>query len=356
VPTRTPTNTPTNTAVVPTRTPTNTPTNTAVVPTRTPTNTPTRTPTRTPTNTRVPPTATETPVCPVATPTRQPTPPFTPGPGCSTTPPAGALEADITISGGTSTAVFVNHSATCSYPIGLAVYKRFDNNIDNQELFDYRLAVIPPDSTLTLTVQNPPCAFQVDAFWGPVLYSLNGQRYGQRLLDDIIRTNGGFCVPSGCPTTTPVPTVTAAPPTATPTCVVTTPTRIATPAFTPAPGCTDAPPHGVLTALITDHPNFTEATFRNRSPACSYRIGLAVYKKFDNNINHQELYDYRLAVIPPDSTLTLQVNNPPCAYQGDAFYGDLIVSFAGGVRYGPRRLDDTDGVRHDFCVPVCPPR
>ena len=52
----------------------------------------------------------------------------------------------------------------------------------------------------------------------------------------------------------------------------------------------------------------------------------------------------------------LTVNNPPCGYQGDAFYGDLIVSFAGGVRYGVRRLDDTDGVNHQYCVPVVCPR
>jgi hypothetical protein len=131
--------------------------------------------------------------------------------------------------------------------------------------------------------------------------------------------------------------------------VVPSPTRVATPIFTPAPGCTDRPRSGDLRALITDHPNTTEALFTNRSNTCSYRIGLAIYKKFDNNIDHQELYDYRLAVIPPNSTLVLTVNNPPCAYQGDAFWGDLIESFAGGIRYGERRLDDTDGHGNQWC-------
>jgi hypothetical protein len=105
-----------------------------------------------------------------------------------------------------------------------------------------------------------------------------------------------------------------------------------------------------LTAHIVDHPNFTEATFTNRSNTCSYPIGLAVYKRFSSNIDTQELFDYTLTVIPPNSTLTLQVNNPPCKYQADAFYGPLIESFWGGVRYGPRRLDDTDGVRTEQCV------
>jgi hypothetical protein len=113
------------------------------------------------------------------------------------------------------------------------------------------------------------------------------------------------------------------------------------------------PRPGVLEAVITDHPTTTEALFTNHSNTCSYPIGLAIYRKVDNNIDHQILYDYSLAVIPPHSTMVLTVNNPPCAYQADAFYGDLIISFAGGVRYGDRRLDDTDG-GHGFCSTVCP--
>jgi hypothetical protein len=105
----------------------------------------------------------------------------------------------------------------------------------------------------------------------------------------------------------------------------------------------------VLEAVIIDHPTTTEARFTNHSTTCSYPVGLAIYKRFDGRINNQELYDYRLAVIPPNSTLTLTVNNPSCRYQGDAFYGSLIESFAGGVRYGERRLDDTNGVNQERC-------
>ena len=153
----------------------------------------------------------------------------------------------------------------------------------------------------------------------------------------------------------PTRTRTPVPPTSTPTpitsvCPSVSPTRIATPAFTPRPGCSASPPSGVLEAVIIDHPTTTEARFTNHSTTCSYPIGLAVYKRFDGRINNQELYDYRLAVIPPNSTLTLTVNNPPCRYQGDAFYGPLIESFAGGVRYGERRLDDTNGVNRERCI------
>jgi hypothetical protein len=129
---------------------------------------------------------------------------------------------------------------------------------------------------------------------------------------------------------------------------------VATPAFTPAPGCAATPGPQVLSAVITDHPTTTDARFTNRSHTCSYPIGLAVYRKLDANIEHQELYDYQLAVIPPNSTLTLTINNPPCAYQADAFYGPLIESFAGGVRYGARRLDDTDGHGAAYCPRLCP--
>jgi hypothetical protein len=164
-------------------------------------------------------------------------------------------------------------------------------------------------------------------------------------------------------TPTPLPpknTVTPQPPTATPsppptTCATQTPTRVPTPAFTPAPGCSAIPRRQDLRAVITDHAGATEALFTNHSATCSYPIGLAVYQKLDGNINHQQLYDYRLAVIPPHSTLVLEVNNPPCAYQGDAFWGALIESFANGERYGERRLDDTDGNGANYCPPGCAP-
>jgi LPXTG-motif cell wall-anchored protein len=115
------------------------------------------------------------------------------------------------------------------------------------------------------------------------------------------------------------------------------------PTHTPGSGCSETPRPGDLRATITDHADSTSAHFINRSHQCSYQIGLAIYKKFDENISHQELYDHVAATIPPNSTLDLSVSNPPCAYQADAFWGEVITSFAGGERYGPRRLADTDG-------------
>jgi hypothetical protein len=149
----------------------------------------------------------------------------------------------------------------------------------------------------------------------------------------------------GAVTATPIP---SAP------CPPGTPTRVPTPAFTPGPGCSAIPAAGDLDAAITTSSGaYTEVLFTHHSTTCSYPIGLAIYRRFDPNIDHQQLYDYALAVIPPNSSLVLRVNNPPCAFQADAFYGEILYSFAGGVRYGSRLLDDTFGHGHNWCTQSC---
>ncbi len=205
--------------------------NVVVLPTATnpPSNTPISTATVTPTSTPEPPSATSTPLtCTSPTPIPVVTPVFTPGPGCSSTPPNRTLDATISNNGATTEAVFTNHSTTCSYPIGLASYRRFDNNIDHQELYDYSLAVIPPNSTLVLTVNNPTCAFQADAFYGNLLTSFaGGVRYGSRLLDDTNGNGNNYC-DHGCPTPQPQPTDTPVEATATPAEATTTATATVT--------------------------------------------------------------------------------------------------------------------------------
>ena len=105
--------------------------------------------------------------------------------------------------------------------------------------------------------------------------------------------------------------------------------------------------------MITDNSNPTVARVTNSSTQCSYRIGLAIYRKFDGNIDNQELFDYQLAVIGPGRTLELTVDNPPCAYQADVFYGDINYSFAGGVRYATRLLDAFHGNGTSYCTLRC---
>lgn len=85
-------------------------------------------------------------------------------------------------------------------------------------------------------------------------------------------------------------------------------------------------------------PAYNTATVTNNSAICAYDIGLAAYRKFDENINNQELFSFQTAVIQPGQTLNLAVALPDCKAQVDLFYGALLQSFSGSVRYGNRLL------------------
>ncbi|MDO8647488.1 MAG: MopE-related protein, partial [Candidatus Diapherotrites archaeon] len=78
-------------------------------------------------------------------------------------------------------ATIVNTS-NFDFNVGLAVYEKFDENIDNQLIFDYNTGVSNANATKKLTVDLPSCKYQIDLFCGAVLQSLNGQRYGSRLI------------------------------------------------------------------------------------------------------------------------------------------------------------------------------
>jgi uncharacterized protein YraI len=88
-----------------------------------------------------------------------------------------------------------NGSSVCAYEIGMASYRKFDEVIDHQIIYDYTdpTVMIEPGQTIQLQVAVPDCAAQVDLFWGPVLLSLNGQRYGQRLLDAHMIGGTDYC-------------------------------------------------------------------------------------------------------------------------------------------------------------------
>ena len=92
----------------------------------------------------------------------------------------------------------------------------------------------------------------------------------------------------------------------------------------------------------------------NLSNECTYNIGLAVYKMYDLDINHQTLFDSETMTIGPNQVKVLNVDlpsNPLCAYQIDLFYGSLITSFADGARYGDRILAAEQRTDCPFCIP-----
>lgn len=75
-----------------------------------------------------------------------------------------------------------------------------------------------------------------------------------------------------------------------------------------------------------------EATFTNSSEK-SVCVGIASYERPSDDIEDQILFDWQYGEVPPHGTLRLSVNLPQCNYQLDAFRGQVITSFKGGVRY-----------------------
>ncbi|MDQ5867741.1 MAG: hypothetical protein M3390_18755, partial [Chloroflexota bacterium] len=252
-PTPPPTSTPTETAVV---TPTH---HTSTPPPRTPTTAATTTATGTAYLSTPPmPSVTNTPTAtktkyPTKTPTRTATQTSTSTPTATGTP--CECDADVvmverlTVVGGNQIkGTLKNNSLTCSHEVGIATYQKYDNIIDNQVIFDWESYILKPGETKTLWAnlpETPPCYYQADLFCGPVLMSLNGQRYGDRLIDYKHGVTP-YCDVTATPTNTNTPTATKTKyPTKTPTLTVTptptTPTSTPSETSTPTPSETSTP-------------------------------------------------------------------------------------------------------------------
>lgn len=91
---------------------------------------------------------------------------------------------------------------------------------------------------------------------------------------------------------------------------------------------------------ITVSGGHVAATFRNPSETCSHLVGIASYRKPNEIAEDQELFEFEQRTLYPGETATLSVSLPPCAAQSDAFCGEVIHTFRGGVLYGDRLLDD----------------
>lgn len=82
----------------------------------------------------------------------------------------------------------------------------------------------------------------------------------------------------------------------------------------------------------------------NHASDCSYRIGLAAYKKCDSYTGgdpllHQKLHDFKEVIVPPRSTTVIEIEVPSCAYQIDLFTGTVLIEPAFGDRYNNRLID-----------------
>jgi len=79
---------------------------------------------------------------------------------------------------------------------------------------------------------------------------------------------------------------------------------------------------------------------------CVYEVGLASYKKYDNVLYNQTLFDSTTVMIGPGEMKELQVDLPGCAVQIDFFYGPPIVEFKrkgdGNIQYWSTGIDGKD--------------
>jgi hypothetical protein len=92
--------------------------------------------------------------------------------------------------GKTTTAEFTNDDTACDYAVGHASYEiterqgSDDSWIRTQQLYRSASGIVPAGGTLDLTVENPNCAFQTDAYLGQTV--ARPPFYGDRLLLSVV--------------------------------------------------------------------------------------------------------------------------------------------------------------------------
>jgi hypothetical protein len=97
-----------------------------------------------------------------------------------------------------------NVSTNCTYQVGLATYKVFTLNTENnqhiltQELYDYEIKTSAPGSEVTLHVDRPSCAYQIDLFQGALIthFTPDNFDYDLRVIDglgDIVSNGRPLC-------------------------------------------------------------------------------------------------------------------------------------------------------------------
>jgi uncharacterized repeat protein (TIGR01451 family) len=152
---------------------------------------------------------------------------------CADITPEIALSGTIQAGGGAAAGYITNNAeVACDFQIGLASYRKFDESIDTQVIFDSVTPTvrIEPGQTISLNVTLPTCAGQVDLFYGPVISPTFGsQRYGDRLLAAVHFGGEDYCTQEATPEA-PVGQIIGAP------------LIVLTPEETPLPEATDDPP------------------------------------------------------------------------------------------------------------------
>ena len=280
------------------------------------------------------------------------------------------------IDGGARIEVKLYNSDACGQLVGLATYKRFSGDnpggappVYNQELKDSMSATLAPKQSVTLSAALPPCAYQADAFYGPVIQKLSypGSLYGTLKRLDSTSTSGSYC--ANTPATA---TATNVPATATATNVPATATKTNIPATstsTSGPLCpsdTIAMIKQSLSYTIT-HDNGTVVTvptlagnvrqgdtvvahFTIAGACAVMQLSLASYKApqpvFDaNSPISQTLFASDTGFFGPGAH-ALTVTVPGCDYQVDFVTGGVLAQIGpkgSGIFYGSHVIDSANG-------------
>lgn len=221
-------------------------------------------------------------------------------------------------------AVITNNSTSCSHLVGVATYKVISDlpqdHIESQVIFDAREQILGPGETVNWTLQIPECAYQIDAFRGPLLQTFRGgARYSGRKFFAFLENMTNLCAP---------------------------------------PTCEEAKVRDIVGRIIpAEGEDPSCGRLINYSSECVYPVGVASYSMFDiANLDTQVLFDANLAQLAPLSQVELCVDRPVCAYQLDVFEGALITQFSSVERYGSRLRDAGNYVSdgRPLCAPPTP--
>lgn len=158
----------------------------------------------------------------------------------------------------------------------------------------------PTPSPIASSAPCIPCQYQADLFWGPLITSFKGNvRYstGNRLITSTYNRDPAVACNLNSTVSSPAPSYSQ-----------------------PSAGCENPVVNGYLTGTLNRGYEalpkaYLMGTVTNTTSKCTYTVGIATYKKNDiadkeQNIEAQNLYDYKLVTILPGQTVQINAKTP----------------------------------------------
>lgn len=153
-------------------------------------------------------------------------------------------------------------------------------------------------TTTALSCSN--CQYQFDSFWGPVIESFNwnsqiSYSHTKRLINTLQHNYGGGYPACALSPVTPKPAPVLP---------------------TLPPGCEDPVARGLLVGNSNNNNitpakgGYVTAWIENKSTSCTYQVGFATYKADGDDIDIQNLYDFKTATLTPGAKITQRLKVP----------------------------------------------